>query len=72
MGYYFSPEGINKVISGLSEKYDILAPKLFPEKGAFSDTDLVRYDRISAIEDVVFHMKSRFSPKEVLSLVQMH
>lgn len=66
MGYYFSPEGINKVISGLSEKYDIFAPKLFAGKGAFSDTDLVRYDRISAIEDVVFHMKSRFSSKEVL------
>ena len=66
MGYYFQQQGINQVLENLSAQYDIYAPKLFPGNGAFSDTDLVRYDRITRIEEVVFGQKSRFSPKEVL------
>ena len=41
-------------------------PNFFLKKGAFSDTDLVRYGRITSPEEIVLDRKSRFSPKEVL------
>ena len=66
MGYCYKTQDLQQVFSALTETYDLYAPRLFPNKGAFSDTDLVRYDRITSPEEIVLDRKSRFSPKEVL------
>ena len=64
MGYKFTPEAFNELLNSLKKKYKVYAPILLRGKGKFSDTDLVGYDEISTIEDVVFTHKSYFSPKE--------
>lgn len=66
MGYCYKTQDLQQVFSALTETYDLYAPKLFLKKGAFSDTDLVRYGRITSPEEIVLDRKSRFSPKEVL------
>ncbi len=66
MGYEFSKESINSLLGKLSEEYLIYAPKLMVDDGTFSDTDTVRYGKISKIEEVVFDKKSDYSFKEVL------
>ena len=62
MGYCYKTQDLRQVFSALTETYDLYAPKHFPKKGAFSDTDLVRYDRITSPEEIVLDRKSRFSP----------
>lgn len=66
MGYRLKVEEFNKGLQELSKKYKIYAPKVLEGKGTFSDTDIVRYDEISKIEEIEFDKKSQFSYKEVL------
>ncbi len=66
MGYCLSTEALSGVFQHLSLEYDLYAPRLYPKGGAFSDTDLVRYGKISSPEEIVLHEKSRFSWKEIL------
>lgn len=56
-----------KLFERLSAEYDIYAPKRFEKQGRYSDTDIVRYDRVRAPEEIVFDQKSDFSAKEVLN-----
>ncbi len=67
MGFKLSISDFNKVLDSLKHDYMIYAPKLLKDKGHFSDTDLVKYEEISSIEEVEFGIKSRFSFKEVLN-----
>ncbi|MFV0440268.1 MAG: anaerobic sulfite reductase subunit AsrA [Lachnospirales bacterium] len=67
MGYKLSTKEFNSVLDTLKEDYIIYAPKLLEHKGHFSDTDLVKYEKISKIEEVEFNIKSKFSFKEVLN-----
>ncbi|HWQ42106.1 MAG TPA: anaerobic sulfite reductase subunit AsrA [Desulfosporosinus sp.] len=64
MGYKFTPKTFNRLLDSLKKKYRIYAPILLKGKGRFSDTDLVGYDEIATIEEVIFTHKSYFSPKE--------
>ncbi len=67
MGYKLSFLDFNKVLEKLSTNYVVYGPKLIKDMGHFSDTDLVKYEEISTIEEVEFDKKSRFSFKEVLN-----
>ncbi|MCL1992251.1 MAG: anaerobic sulfite reductase subunit AsrA [Spirochaetes bacterium] len=67
MGYTYSAKALDKALSELSHEYTIFAPKLFPEGAAFSGNDIVRYGKVSSIEEVVFDEKSYNSPKEAFS-----
>ncbi len=67
MGFKLSITDFNKVLETLKNDYVVYAPKLLKDKGHFSDTDLVKYEEISSIEEVEFNTKSRFSFKEVLN-----
>ena len=58
-------DSFNDAIKTLQKDYRIYAPKVFPKAGVFSDTDLVKYDEINSFEEMAFHKKSDFSPKEV-------
>lgn len=66
MGYQLKTKDLDKLICSLSESYDIYAPKLFEGEGCFSDTDVIRYGKISSISEIVFDKKSDYSFKEVL------
>ncbi len=67
MGFKVAITDFNKALETLKEEYVIYAPKLIKDKGHFSDTDVVKYEEISKIEEICFDKKSRFSFKEVLN-----
>ncbi|AAK79480.1 anaerobic sulfite reductase subunit A [Clostridium acetobutylicum] len=66
MGYRLTRENLNTLFHKLKEDYLIYAPKRLIGKGAFSDTDRVRYDKINNVEEIEFDVKSDFSFKEIL------
>ena len=49
-----------------SEKYEIFAPKLMEGEGCFSDTDIIRYGKVTSPEEIEWNRKSDYSFKEVL------
>lgn len=59
-------ENFNKGIESLKENYKIFAPKIFPFKGTFSDTPVIRYGEIGSIDEICFNEKSDFSAKEIM------
>lgn len=56
----------NEGLKYLSNDYKILAPVSMPYKGTYSDTDVVRYQEVSSIEEMELNRKSNFSPKEII------
>lgn len=67
MGYSLDNREFNKILESLKKEYKIYAPKAFDKRGRFSDTDLVRYDEINNIDEIVWDRKSDFSPKEIVN-----
>ncbi len=67
MSYQLDFTKANQALQALLDQYDVYAPKRFPGRGRYSDTDIVRYDKIGAVEEIVFDVKSDFPAKEVLS-----
>lgn len=67
MGYVLDKDGMSQILSKLSKKYLIYAPKLYVGGGRLSDTDCVRYGEVNSIDEIVFDKKSEFSFKEVLT-----
>lgn len=67
MGYKIDFKQMNHIFKELSAEYEIYAPKRFKNQGRYSDTDIIRYDRIDNIEDIVFDQKSDYPAKEVLN-----
>lgn len=66
MKKFFSSEEFNNILSALSAEYDIYAPVTSPFKGTFSDTDLVKYEKITKFQEINLKDKSNFSAKEIL------
>ncbi len=66
MGWNLSGSDFNDLIAKLKADYTVLAPKRFIGRGRFSETDLIRYDEIETLDDIVWDEKSTFSPKEVV------
>lgn len=66
MGYSLTRENFNKLLAELSTEHQIYAPVRVKDKGAFSDTDLITYGKVSSLDEIVFDQKSRFSPKEII------
>ena len=67
MGYKVSFEEANKIFAALQDEYEIWAPKRFVGKGRYSDTDMLKYDKINTVEEIAYMDKSDFPAKEVLS-----
>lgn len=67
MGYKVGFDEMNKIFAALSKEYDIYAPKRFKNQGRYSATDIIRYDCVSCVEDIVFDEKSDYPAKEVLN-----
>ena len=66
MGYQLSKEKANEIFHQWSEKYDIFAPVLKEGEGCFSDTDIIRYEKVSCLDEIEWNKKSDYSFKEVL------
>ncbi|KMT23235.1 anaerobic sulfite reductase subunit AsrA [Clostridium cylindrosporum] len=66
MGYFINIEKVKYILAKLSEKYEVYAPKLHKGEGCFSDTDVIRYGKITDIGEIVYDKKSDYSYKEVL------
>lgn len=67
MGYKLSFGEADLIFERLEDEYEIWAPKRFVGKGRYSDTDLIRYDRVHTVKEIEFHDKSDFPAKEVLT-----
>lgn len=67
MEYKITCEKVNEALKELSKEYDIYAPKRFLKQGRYSDTDIIRYDKIEKAEEIVFDEKSDYAAKEVIS-----
>ncbi len=70
MSYKLSKQETTQLFEKLLEKYDIYAPKLFKNEGRFSETDVIKYDKIKSLDEVVWDHKSTYPMKEVLSPIQ--
>ncbi|OCL26635.1 anaerobic sulfite reductase subunit A [Orenia metallireducens] len=66
MSYRVKRSEFDDILSKLQEDYKIYAPTRKKDKGTFSDTDLVLYDRVSSLEEIDFNSKTKYSPKEVV------
>lgn len=66
MGIQYQLEDMEQIFAGLTKTYDIFAPVLKKGEGCFSDTDVVRYDKVTSITDIEWSAKSDYSFKEAL------
>jgi anaerobic sulfite reductase subunit A len=66
MAYKLTVKAFNQYLKELESEYVVFAPVVIPGKGAFTNTDAVRYEKIKRLEDVEFRVKSNFSAKEIL------
>ncbi len=67
MGYKVTEEQFDNLLKELGKEYKIFAPKRFPKQGRYSDTDIIRYDRVFSAQEIVHEEKSDYAAKEVLS-----
>ena len=66
MGFKLPKAKANGIFHQWAQKYDIFAPKLMEGEGCFSDTDIVRYVKVSSLDEIEWNKKSDYSFKEVL------
>lgn len=66
MGYQLSKANANEIFHQWAQKYDIFAPKRMEGEGCFSDTDIIRYGKVSSLDEIEWGKKSDYSFKEVL------
>ena len=52
MSYTLSFSEANSIFDTLQKEYEIWAPKRFTGKGRYSDTDIIRYDKVGRIEEI--------------------
>lgn len=62
--YQLNNDNMNDIIKELKKQYKIYAPKVLKNRGA-KGKDLVRYQEIDSIEEVVYDRPSDFSAKEI-------
>lgn len=70
MDYSLNGAQADAVLGALSKDYTVYAPKRFPKQGRYSDTDIVKYDKVEKFSDIVWDVKSDYPAKEVLSPIQ--
>ena len=69
MGYQLSRKKADEIFGRMKQDYDIFAPKLFFGEGCFSDTDVIRYGKISSLDEIQWEKRSDYSFKETLLAV---
>lgn len=66
MGVQFKLEDMVQIFAKLTETYDIFAPVLKRGEGCFSDTDIIRYEKVTSPGEIEWSVKSDYSFKEAL------
>lgn len=66
MGYQLSKTNADAMFAQWAAKYDIFAPVVMKGAGCFSDTDVIRYDKVRSLDAIEWQKKSEYSFKEVL------
>ncbi len=66
MGYLVAKEKMQSIFEELQKKYDIYAPVVKKGDGTFSEVDVVRYDKISNMDEIEWNKRSDYSFKETL------
>ena len=66
MGFRLPKTKANDIFHQWAQRYDIFAPKLMEGEGCFSDTDIIRYGKVSSLDEIHWDKKSDYSFKEVL------
>ncbi len=64
-GLRLSRDGAESAFNRIAEDYKVVAPKIKAGKGRFSDTDIVTYDEVELLSDIVFSARTCFSAKSV-------
>ena len=67
MGYNLSFQEVNALFEDLKKEYKIYAPKRFKKQGRYSDTDIIKYDEVSTVEEIEFKEKSHYPVKEIIT-----
>ena len=67
VGYVLSREGLDQVLQGLGTEYRLYAPVLKMGEGRFADTDVVRYDFVTSLDQIELSKKSDYAFKELLT-----
>ena len=67
MGYNLSFQEVNALFEDLKKEYKIYAQKRFKKQGRYSDTDIIKYDEVSTVEEIEFKEKSHYPVKEVIT-----
>lgn len=66
MGYQLFKADAEELFGQWAKRYDVYAPKRMEGEGCFSDTDIIRYGKVSSLDEIVWEKKSDYSFKEVL------
>lgn len=66
MGYCIHMEEKEDLFHMLTKQYDLYAPKIMKGEGCFSDTDVIRYGKITSLVEIEWDKKSEYSFKEAL------
>ncbi|MDU6426765.1 MAG: anaerobic sulfite reductase subunit AsrA [Clostridium perfringens] len=67
MGYKLNLKEVNELFNELKKEYIIYAPKRFEKQGRYSDTNIIKYDVINNVEEIVHNEKSTYPVKEVIT-----
>lgn len=67
MTYKLTVEKFNQYLADLEKEYIVFAPVLLQGKGAFTNTDSVKYQEVKKFEEIECNKKSDFSIKEILT-----
>ncbi len=66
MGFHVNNTVLNTIFKAWQTEYNLYAPRKYSGGGRFSDTDCIRYGKVSRVDEIVFDQKSEYSFKEVL------
>ena len=70
MSYKLSTQETSQLFAKLMEKYDVYAPVRFENEGRHSAQDIIKYAKITSLDEVEWAEKSHYPMKEVLSPIQ--
>ena len=70
MDYVLNTAQADEVLCALKKDYCVYAPKRFLKEGRFSDTDIIRYDQVDHVSEIVWDAKSDYPAKEVINPIQ--
>lgn len=66
MGYELTKKEAAEMFQRWVLEYHVFAPKQMVGEGCFSDTDVIRYEKVTSLDEIEWDTKSDYSFKEVL------